>query len=480
MIHYRNRRKILLVLGIAGFGISILTALEGQFPWVASFCGFFGDGCTETAKFTILEMPLWFWGAIYYMVLTGAILFVRPAVFWLVMAGLGVEIKLAWVMTSMKLVCIFCLFNAGIAALLVILCFETKRLWQSMAIGLLVLSLSDFLLSGSFPYTVDPDFERQSTTKVAQVGDEIITLVDLESPLASQIYKLERDIYQLKRNHLEDLIDDILLRKEAEGKKISVQQLLDSLLSNTIDVNDEEVENYYLQNQFRWVNWTASKAELKSLIRNYLRKQKTRNLIKEHIEPLREQYPVTVYLPDPPLPFTRVSVEGSPASGPDNAAVTIVEFSDYLCPVCRKAHQTSRKIKEIYAGKIKWVFKDFPLDIHAGAKKLAEAARCAGEQGKFWEYQDRLFASEGKPNLESLHLYAEQLGIDSQKFRTCLEDGQYIEKISEDIQQAKRSGIHATPTFIINGKLKPGSLALEDFKRLIDEELKKDRIVRIP
>ena len=196
------------------------------------------------------------------------------------------------------------------------------------------------------------------------------------------------------------------------------------------------------------------------------------------VQPLREQYPVTVHLDEPPLPFSKVSVGDSPVSGPPDAAVTVVEFSDYLCPACRNAHETTKSIRETYAGKIRWIFKDYPLDSHKGARKLAEAAHCAGEQGQFWEYQDHLFSASGEIGPAKLKEFATQLGLDGERFMRCFESREYAARVDNDIKQAGESGVSSTPSFIINGRLKPGSLSPEDFKQIIDEELTKAGLTR--
>jgi len=470
MIHDNTRHKFLLLFAAAGLGISVFTALEGQWDWLASLCGWFGDGCRETTGFKLLEIPLWLWGSAYYLALISAILSYRAAVFWLVMVGLGVEISLVWTMISMKLICIFCLLNVFVVFVLAGLCLAKHRIWQAMAISLLVVILSTFSLPRERPARMEAWSERLKASVVAQVGDETITALDLESPLATQLYRMQNEIYNLKRNHLEELINEILLRKEAEQKEISVQQLTESILSARKLVSEEEVENYYRKNSSRWVNWTGSQEELRNRIRSYLQSQKDRQEIVNHVKPLRNRFPVAIHLQEPPLPFSKVSVGNSPAWGPSDAEVTVVEFSDYLCPACRAAHASTKKIREQYAGKIRWVFKNYPLERHPGAKKLAEAALCAEEQGKFWKFQDLLFASPKKPNLGDLEQYAEQLGLDVKRFTSCFESGKFAANVEMDINEARHAGVNATPTFIINGKLRPGSLSLDEFKQIVDAQ----------
>ncbi|NLJ27071.1 MAG: DsbA family protein [Deltaproteobacteria bacterium] len=163
------------------------------------------------------------------------------------------------------------------------------------------------------------------------------------------------------------------------------------------------------------------------------------------------------------------------SDGPADAPVTIVEFSDYECPVCRKTHVLTKEIKEMYKGKIRWVFKDFPLRQHQWASLAAEAARCAGEQGKFWEYQDRLYSSDKELTVEQLSFIAKDLGMKPEPFAACLSNGKYRNEVEKDRQEGKVNGVSTTPTYVINGKFVPGAPTLEQFKEMIEAELAKTK-----
>ena len=111
------------------------------------------------------------------------------------------------------------------------------------------------------------------------------------------------------------------------------------------------------------------------------------------------------------------------------------------------------------------------MDFHKGAKDLAQAAHCAGEQNRFWEFQDLLFESREMPDLSQLKAYAARLGLDVDRFVVCYESGKYASKVEADIAAARESGVNSTPTFVINGKLHPGGLSFEDFSKVIDDAL---------
>jgi predicted DsbA family dithiol-disulfide isomerase len=468
-----TRLKYLFFLSIAGLVVAVLSALEGHVEWLASFCGFFGDGCLETAQFQLLGFPVWLWGIVFYVALAGALLFIRPAAFWLVMIGMGAELSLIWILVSMKLKCVFCLINAAVVVALFLLSLDKKRVWQAMAISLLVFPISNFLITRGMPGNAQADSAMRDDSVVAKIGEKAISAMELESPLASKIYRLNKEIYYLKRERLEELIYESLLSQEAEKKGTTAEELAETLSPGRGLVTDEEVENYYRKNRSRFAAWSGRQEELRKRIKEYLQDMKDREETKKMTDPLREHYPVKVYLKEPPLPFSNVSVGGSPVLGPVDATVTVVEFSDYLCPVCRKSHGITKKVRETYADRIRWVFKDYPLKRHPGAKKLAGAAHCAGEQGKFWEFQDLVFDATKKPDVEELSGYARQLDLDVGRFTECYENDNYLAHVEADIQVAHDAGVGSTPSFIINGRLHPGSMPYKEFKEIIDEELKK-------
>ena len=165
-------------------------------------------------------------------------------------------------------------------------------------------------------------------------------------------------------------------------------------------------------------------------------------------------------------------VKDDPTLGSPDASVAVVEFSDYLCPGCRKAHDISKTIKEKYGDHICWVFKDFPLKQHKGSDKMAEAAHCADDQGKFWQYQDLMFSSEGPVDLQQLEKYAEDLDLDTDKFRHCMETQKHRRKVEKNRKNGKEAGVSVTPTFIINGQKISGTLTVERFEKRIEDALR--------
>lgn len=176
------------------------------------------------------------------------------------------------------------------------------------------------------------------------------------------------------------------------------------------------------------------------------------------------------------IPRTEVSLDDDPVKGNENAPVTIVEFSEYQCPFCGKYFkETYPKIVEEYinTGKVKYVFRDFPLSFHQYAQKAAEAAECAQDQGKYWEMHDKLFQNQKNLDIDSLKKYAKDIGLDVEEFNSCLDSGKYASEVQKDFNDGQKYGVSGTPTFFINGIELVGAYPFDSFKQIIDAELAK-------
>ena len=168
-----------------------------------------------------------------------------------------------------------------------------------------------------------------------------------------------------------------------------------------------------------------------------------------------------------------VPIDDDPIYGPENAPITIIEFSDYECPYCRKWHaETWPLIKENYGDQVRLVYRDFPLyGLHANAAPAAEAANCANDQDSYWEFNDALFATElglGRPTYEAV---ATELGLNLTDFNACLDDRRYQAEVEADYQYASELGVSSTPTFFINGLALVGAQPYEVFAQVIEMEL---------
>jgi len=168
-----------------------------------------------------------------------------------------------------------------------------------------------------------------------------------------------------------------------------------------------------------------------------------------------------------------VPVDDDPVFGPADAPITIIEFSDYECPFCRKWHlEVWPRIQEEFGDQVRLVYRDFPLyGLHANAAPSAEAANCAGEQGKYWEYHNGLFSYQGGYSRSAFEEIGKQVGLDMNAFTRCLDEQRYKEEVEADYAYAADLGVQSTPTFFINGLALIGAQPYEVFQQVIQMEL---------
>jgi protein-disulfide isomerase len=184
---------------------------------------------------------------------------------------------------------------------------------------------------------------------------------------------------------------------------------------------------------------------------------------------LRGAARISLLLTEPRLPAVNVDAT-APSLGPENAMVTIVEYSDFECLYCRTVYSTLKQVLKMYEKEVRLVFKHLPLEIHQHAFPAAQAAFCAGQQGLFWQYHDALFSAETLAS-ESFRKIADDVRLELLRFNQCLTSAASRNAVSLNIREASQLGINSTPTFIFNGKLVSGALSLEEFKAIIEQEL---------
>ena len=161
--------------------------------------------------------------------------------------------------------------------------------------------------------------------------------------------------------------------------------------------------------------------------------------------------------------------------GPAAAPVTIFEWSDYQCPFCREAQAVLARLQAEFPGKVRITFKDFPLRSHNRAVPAAMAARCAGVQGRYWEYHDLLFVAQPDFSREDLLGYARRLGLDVEGFTQCFDSNRFQDSVLADQREGLMAGVRATPTFFINGRKIEGALPIETFREAVQQALREGR-----
>jgi len=167
-----------------------------------------------------------------------------------------------------------------------------------------------------------------------------------------------------------------------------------------------------------------------------------------------------------------IPTAGAPATGPPDARVTLVEFSDFQCPYCAKAMSQLDAVLKAYPNQVKLIFKQYPLDSHPQASISAASALAAHWQGKFWEMHNALFANRTKLSRKTILDLATGLGLDMQRFTKDLDSPEVKKAVARDVEDGDKAGVEATPTVFIDGQRYNGSLAMDAVKPLIEAELK--------
>ena len=298
-------------------------------------------------------------------------------------------------------------------------------------------------------------------------GSRTIREKEIDEAIGSQLYSLQERIHSLRKRALDNLITKILLTEEATKRGVTEEELRKQLMPNKVDVKQSEVDKSYADILSTLENMHEDEA--KQRIRLDLESRLKLDMYKTAVSEVISRARVETFLSVPLPPSTRVNTDG-PSLGPQDAAVTIVEFSDFQCPYCKQSALNLKHLIESYGSNVRLVFKHMPLPIHPEAFRAAQASVCAGEQGKFWEFHDLLFSS-GELSEQSLKKYALNLGLRTIEFNTCLDSDTSAAIVRRDMQEAKRADVQGTPTFFVNGRIVRGIRNLEEFRKVIDQAL---------
>ncbi|MFH1829859.1 MAG: thioredoxin domain-containing protein [Pseudomonadota bacterium] len=302
----------------------------------------------------------------------------------------------------------------------------------------------------------------------AVVDGENITMENLNSAAKDQLARIDTEIYQIKKRVLDSLVEEKLIANAAKKKGINVDKFMyEEIDVKSAEPTDEEAKALY---DAREGAITKPFDEVKGQIAEYLKQNRKAQARAELLSMLIENAQVEMKLSPP-----RVNIElgDVPAIGEDDAEVILVEFADYQCSFCKRVRPTIWRLVDEYKGKLRYVFLDFPLSFHREAKKAHEAARCAGDQGKYYEYNRKLFENQSKLEPDDLKKYAKQLNFDTNKFNQCLDSGAHTATVEKMIEKGAKAGVSGTPVFFINGIMLTGARPYESFKELIDMEIKR-------
>jgi protein-disulfide isomerase len=300
-------------------------------------------------------------------------------------------------------------------------------------------------------------------TVLATIGDHPITQREVDSKVGGQLY-------DLRKQSLDEIIDDYVLRKAAKLAGMKPDQYLGKQVSSSRRVTDDEAKQYYQQHKAQLDARTGGHSfeQIKPRLIAAMQHERNQEVQEQLIQNLRAKNHVNVILQ---APHVSVASAGHPSTGSASAPVTVVEFSDFQCPFCRAAENTLKQVRQKYGDRVKLVYMDFPLGFHQHAMDAARAARCAADQNKFWQFHDALFADQAKLSANDLKQTATAVGLDRTKFNGCFDSGGHNAGIQQDVAEGSSLGVTGTPTFFVNGRELVGAQPPPKFDEVIDEEL---------
>jgi protein-disulfide isomerase len=317
-------------------------------------------------------------------------------------------------------------------------------------------ALSAALVASACSSNLEPGPSQATAPVVAEVNGAPITLDEIDQRIAG-------DLYEVRSQALQERIIEIVLETAAARQGVTEEELIEAKARELGPVSDEDVAAFFEQNRAR-MRPDETLESVGPEIRSFLEQNQQRAAV----DALRDAATVAILL-DPP----RLEVaDDGPSRGPADAAVTIIEFSDYQCPFCSRAEPIIAEVLELYPEDVRLVFRHFPIDsIHPRARPASIAAVCAEEQGKFWEFHEMVFENQQNLSDQAIGGFADTLQLDRAAFDSCLASEEAAARVEADLAAGKAAGTSGTPAFFVNGILLSGARPVPDFVDLIDAEL---------
>jgi protein-disulfide isomerase len=303
-----------------------------------------------------------------------------------------------------------------------------------------------------------------------------VTTKDVEKNNEQEFYEIRQKEFQIRQQAAFESAREKIFEAEAKKRNLPVDKFVETELAKRRgNVTDEMIRQFYENNKQR-INQPFA------IVRDRIRQQLINNSEKGARDGLTSElfkaYNFKFNLQEPKAPTLTIVNDGKPFWGKADAKVVITEFSDFECPYCRQMQGDVQRLKAEYAGKIKWVFRNFPLDFHPQAMPSHIAAQCAGKQEKYFEFQTKVFSipyngRELDMSPAQLDRIAQSIGLNMQAYAQCKadKDGKEREAIEADMRYAQKIGVRGTPTIFINGVLYQQERSYEAMKQAIDKLL---------
>jgi protein-disulfide isomerase len=310
------------------------------------------------------------------------------------------------------------------------------------------------ILAPSLPVLRAADAPDTSAV-IAKVGDQNLTEDQMRKDLGNSLFQAENNVYNVKKSWIDKKTKDILFDQAAKKAGLSRkdwenQQMGSKLTPPTPPEIDQIIQRMVPAGQ--QPTDPTKVAELKKQAADYLLNQKKTQAENQLYQTVSAGQPIQILLVKPEAPHIEITYgEKNPVKGPKNAAVTVVEFTDFQCPWCKKSQENVQAVEKTYGDKIKFVDRMFPLSMHPHAMPAAEAAFCAKEQGKYWDFRDKLFQSSPQLEEADFKRIAKEVGLKEKKFDACLASHKYAADVQADIADGTRYGVQGTPSFFVDG-----------------------------
>jgi protein-disulfide isomerase len=309
---------------------------------------------------------------------------------------------------------------------------------------------------------------------VARFDGDTITAGELDDSVRGGIIRADIEhgekLHEVRSDGLDKMVNDRLLAKKAKAAGVTTEQVIQTEVYAKVAAPTAEEGKELYDQAVEAGKQLPPYDQVKDEIAQFIRDRKNETALKEYTDKLRADAKLELLLPPAALPKVAVEAVG-PSKGAPGARVTIVEFSDYECPYCGKAEPVVAEVIKAYEGKVRLVYREYPLAMHAHAQKASEAALCALDQGKYWEMHEKMFDNQRALTVANLKDYASAVGLDSVRFDQCLDTGAKAKEVAASQKAGDEAGVSGTPAFFINGRPVFGAVPIEKLKEVIDAEL---------
>ncbi|HRP67925.1 MAG TPA: thioredoxin domain-containing protein [Turneriella sp.] len=304
-----------------------------------------------------------------------------------------------------------------------------------------------------------------------------ITQKDVEKDNAQEFFEIRQKEFEIRQQAAYENARDKIFAAEAKKQNLTVEKYVETELAKRrgAPVTDASVKQFYEMNKHR-INMPFE--TIKDRIRQQLLNNQEKSARDGLTAELFKQYNFKFTLTEPEAPKLNLVNDGKPFWGKSDAKVVITEFSDFECPYCRQMQPDVQRLKAEYSNKVKWVFRNFPLDFHAQAMPTHIAAECAGKQNKYFEFQKKAFEIpyQGRSldlSTTQLDKIAAAIGVNMNAYKQCIadKDGVVRASIEDDMRYGQKIGVRGTPTIFINGVLYQQERSYDAIKKYIDKLL---------